>query len=86
VPGSNPISLRFHRGFTGLVNLPLGASERHREMRDRRARSAISGAVIGEFVGTMVGTVLMVAWRGSTRRYGSSEQACWRDVARWCNA
>ena len=68
VPGSNPISLRFHRGFTGLVNLPLGASERHREMRDRRARTAISGAGIGEFVGTMVGTVLMVAWRGSTRR------------------
>jgi hypothetical protein len=44
----------FHRGFIGLVNLLFGARDRHREMRDRRARTAISGAVIGEFVAESV--------------------------------
>ena len=42
-------------GFIGLVNLRLRARDRHREMRDRRARTAISGAaVIGEFVAESV--------------------------------
>ena len=41
-------------GFIGLVNLLLRARDRHREMRDRRARTAISGAVIGEFVAESV--------------------------------